>query len=419
VEDPNAGIIQQLEKIAKQMSIDTSELPKPKQYPENVFEVHHPRRRCYFIEASSPEEKKEWCDMFKTVCWYAYGFENRDPVHVHAYNRAIIETRWHLGRWGWWSCGGSETQLMSDLINDEIEWQTLGKVFARIGHVPWIIRSKIRDQVLKTIDGFVSAAVNPGWAAMSSAVEALRPKVEPVIVTLVEPLGKQKKEIIDKMRDGCMSIIQPLLEQHVTPHLAKILEIIKSPVVKGYEKGGELLLEQFGKVKADNLDGSFKQMDQWSRWSWWEARKATEYFDKMYEPLWALHVIFEDIYPWSTIYHGQDKLRKILDNAVYTYEIEVKKSVEAKSDNPLDFKGVMQRYQEDSETATIIYYLKIFKDIIMPAFNKTVIPACKAIIDPLASIIPEPMKQFIDPDDMFDRFINGLIDDTIKVILKS
>jgi len=216
-----------------------------------------------------------------------------------------------------------------------------------------------------------------------------------------------------------MSIIQPLLEQHVTPHLTKILEIIKSPVVKGYEKGGELLLEQFGKVKSDNLDGSFKQMDQWSRWSWWEARKATEYFDKMYEPLWALHVIFEDIYPWSTIYHGQDKLRKILDNAVYTYEIEVKKSVEAKSDNPLDFKGVMQRYQEDSETATIIYYLKIFKDIIMPAFNKTVIPACKAIIDPLASIIPEPMKQFIDPDDMFDRFINGLIDDTIKVILKS
>jgi len=297
------------------------------------------------------------------------------------------------------------------MINDEIEYQTIGKVFAKIGGVPWIIRSKIRDQVLKTVDGFVSAGVTPSWAAMSKTVEELRPKVEPVIAQMVEPLGKQKAELINKLKDGCMSIITPLLEQHVTPHLSKILEIIKSPVVKGYEKGGELLMEQFGKVQKDKLDESFKSLDQWSRWSWWEAKKATACFDIMYEPLWALHVIFDDIYPWSTIYNGQDQLRKIIDNAIYTYEVE------AKAGNT-DPAGVMKKFESDAKLATVLYYLKIFKDIIMPAFNKTVIPACKAIIDPISDIIPEPMKQFIDPNDMFDKFINALIDDTIKVILK-
>jgi len=254
---------------------------------------------------------------------------------------------------------------------------------------------------------------------MAKTVEELRPKIEPTIKDLVDPLGKQKQEIINKMREGCMSIITPVLETNVNPHLSKILEIIKSPVVKAYERGGELLVDQLKtKVDGGNIPESFRKLDSWSRWSWWEARPATEYFDKMYEPLWALHTIFDDIYPWYTIYHGQDKLRKVLDNAVYTYEEGVKVSMEEKKDNPLDFNDVMQRYAHDSNLATVNYYLKIFKDIIMPAFNKTVIPLCKMIIDPISDIIPEPMKQFIDPNDMFDKFINGVIDDTIRVILK-
>jgi len=254
---------------------------------------------------------------------------------------------------------------------------------------------------------------------MAKTVEEIRPKIEPTIKDLVDPLGKQKQEIINKMREGCMDIIRPILETKVVPHLQTILDIIKSPVVNAYLKGAELLVEQFTtKVDGANLPESFRKLDSWSRWSWWEARRATENFDKMYEPLWALHVIFEDIYPWQTIYHGQDKLRKILDNAIYTYEVDVQRAIEEKKDGPLDFKDVMARYEHDSKLATVNYYLKIFKDIIMPAFNKTVIPACKMVIDPISDIIPEPMKQFIDPADMFDRFINGVIDDSIRVVLK-
>jgi len=423
VEDPNAGIIQNLEKLAKQMNIDISELPKPKKYPETVFEINHPRRRCYKIEAASKEEKDAWVSMFRTVCWYAWGFDNRDPVHVEAFQHAIRETRWSLGRWGWWSSGGSETQLLSDIINDEIEYQTIGKIYSKIPG-PWIIKSKIRDNIIKTIDTIVSSAVAPAWAAMSKTVETMRPKVEPVIKELVDPLGKQKKEIIDKLKDGCVGIINPLMDEHVIPHLAKVLEIIKSPVVEGYEELGNLLdkkLAEFsGKFNPDTPEEGFRDLDYFSRWSWWEARPATEKFDVMYEPLWALNIIFSDIYPWSTIYHGQDRLRKILDSAIWTFQLEIKKAIEEKIDNPTEYakNSVSEKYSEDAKLATTLFYLKIFKDIIMPALNKLVVPACKAVIDPIADIIPEAMKQLIDPKDMFDKLVDGIVDDVIKNILK-
>jgi len=277
---------------------------------------------------------------------------------------------------------------------------------------------------LKLIDGFVSAAVTPAWAAMSKTVEKLRPEVEPVIKELVDPLGKQKEELIDKLKDACMDIIKPLLEQHVVPHLTKIMEIIKSPVVAGYEEAGNLLEKQLatfaGKFSATEPEANFKELDNWSRWSWWEARSALHEYDAMYEPLWALRIIFSDIYPWSTIYHGQDRLRKILDSAVWTYQLEIKQAVEDKAENPCETAGgsVTKKFLEDAKTATTIYYLKIFKDILMPAFNKILHPACKEVIDPMSDAIPDAMKQFIDPKEMFDKLVNGIIDESLKVIIE-
>jgi len=427
VDDPNNGIIQKLEKLAKLMNVDISELPKAKKkYSDYAFEISHTRRRCYFLDlvTESMEEKEAWVNMFRHVCWHAYGLENRDPVHVHAFNLAVRDTRWHLGRWGYWSGGGSETQVLSDIISDEIEVETLGKILSKIPGVPWVIKNKIRNAVLKTLDTLVSAGVTPAWAAMSKAVEELRPKVEPVIAEMVAPLAKQKEELLDKIKEGCMSIIEPLLDEHVKPHLEKILEIIKSPVVNAYEEAGVLLDKQFGtfaeKFNPEKPDEHFRTLDQWSRWSYWEARHATHKFDILYDPLWALREIFHDITPWSSIYHGQNELRKILDNAIYTYEQEIKRVVEEKAEGPCEVAraAVMDKYNEDAHTATVLFYFKIIKDIIMPAFNKVVKPAVKHVTEPLSDVIPDAMKQFIDPNEMMDKLLEGIVDDSIKHILQ-
>lgn len=84
--------------------------------------------------------------------------------------------------------------------------------------------------ICKSIDSMVIVAVKPGWAGMRKAVEALRPEVEPKIRAGLEPIFQAKRDVMDKMRSAVMSVIEPLLKEHVTPHLGKIVSIIKSPV---------------------------------------------------------------------------------------------------------------------------------------------------------------------------------------------
>ena len=164
----------------------------------------------------------------------------------------------------------------------------------------------------------------------------------------------------------------------------------------------------------------------------------------MYEPLWALHTIFEDIYPWSLIWKSHDVIRSKMDNAIYTWEQKLVQQLEGNSisrqnfpfllfskdaepQSETDKKTLVEKtktmvlldYRADASKATMLYYHDILKTIIMPPFEKLVIPACKTIIEPISELIPEPLKQFLDPNKMFEELINGIVDDSIETVLNS
>jgi len=110
----------------------------------------------------------------------------------------------------------------------------------------------------------------------------------------------------------------------------------------------------------------------------------------------------------------------MLDNAVWTYQIDIKKAVEEKTENPCESANVdvLKKFEEDAKTATTLFYFKIFSDIINPFLNKLVLKPCNKIIEPLSDMIPDTMKQFIDPAEMFDKLVKGIVDDTIKTIIE-
>jgi len=410
------------------MGVDLSDIPKPKEYPKLTFEVHHHRRRCYFIQCENEDQFKEWSDTFKRVCRNAYGFRNRDPVHVKAFHEAVRRTRWELGRWGWWSYGGNEEQVLSDLISDQIEYAVMGRIYAKING-NWTIRNTVRNQVVKTLDSIISAGVGPAWKAMSQTVETLRPQIEPKIKEFVDPIGKAEGEVLDKIKSAAMSVINPLLEQHVNPHLAKVMEIIQLPMTSCYEQSYKLYDEQITKfeVKApkEELIKGFRQLDWFHRS--WEMYAATRDLDILYDPLWALNVIFPDIYPWGLIWRGHDEIRHTMDNAMYTFEQKLLKSCEENEGALNDGKSLAEKckaetledYKFDGKLRTVEWYCEVIKKIIYPPFNAVVIPACKALLDPLNDAIPEPLRQFLDINQMFDDLINGIIDESIKTVVSS
>jgi hypothetical protein len=352
--------------------------------------------------------------------------KNQEFCHKKAFDEAVRKTRWELGRWGWYSWGGSEEQVLSDLISDEIDWKVMYKIYGKI-QGPWMVRNGIRNQVLKALDTMVSAAVNPAWAAMAKVVEELRPKIEPTIKEMVGPIFKAEADLIEKMKQGALSIIDPILKEKVTPHLGKIVEVIKSPMKEAYDVAFTLFDEEITKFEVkggiNETKKEFHHLDWYARsWKMWPALTKIEV---MYEPLWALHIIFEDIWPWGLIWNGYDELRTRTDNAFYTFEQRLIQSMEA--ENPSDPKalvekikaGVLADFKSDAQKSTLNYYAAIMKTIVMPPFEKVVIPACKTIIDPISDLVPEPLKQFIDPSQMFEDLLDGIIDGCIETILSS
>jgi len=304
----------------------------------------------------------------------------------------------------------------------------MGKIYGKISG-PWAVRNTVRNQVLKTLDTIIMAGVTPAWKAMSQVVETLRPQIEPKIKELVDPIAKAEAEIVDKIKEGAMSIINPLLEQHVSPHLAKIMEIIQSPMTEAYDESYKMFDEQIGKFEVkgpkDELVKSFRTLDYFPRS--WDMYHASRKIDILYDPLWALHVIFTDIYPWSLIWKGHDEIRTTMDNAMYTYQQKLLKAAsenesclsEGKSLSDKFKHEVMEDYKFDGKLRTVQWYCQVMKAIVMPPFNAVVIPACKTIITPIADAIPEPMKQFIDIEQMFDDIVNGIIDASIETVVSS
>jgi len=424
-ENIGEGLMKQAKDLAEKMGIDVGQLPKPKEYPELCFELHHSRRRCYFVECATKEEKNEWVEMFKTCCRNAWGLKKHDKVHQKAFHRAVRETRWSLGRWGWWSYGGSEEQILSDIINDEIEYQTIGKVYAKLSG-PWIIRNTVRNSALKVIDSMVSAAVNPAWAAMSKTTDEIRPKLEPVIKGLIDPMSVAKEEIRGKIKDAIMSVLEPLIDKHVNPHLSKIMDILKSPVKSSYDEAWSIVqtnVKQYGET-ADLKEpsGGFKKLD-WVARSYWTMQPATSKLDVMYEPLWLLREIFTDIFPWSLIWNSQDEIRQISDDAIYTFQVRLKEAIEKEpgADKAVidqTLSQVQALYEEDSNYLAMKVWRTILKAIIMPPLEAIANPAVKALLDPLDSAIPDAMKEFISIADEFSILLNDIVDSSVDAVLK-
>jgi hypothetical protein len=305
----------------------------------------------------------------------------------------------------------------------------MGRIYSKISG-PWIIRNKIRNSVLKFLDTTVSAAVSPAWKAMAGAVEQIRPKIEPVIAEMVDPLAKAKKDIMDKIKEGVLGIVNPLMDEHVKPHLGKILEIIKSPMVEAFDESYHIFEQEIDDfTKEANLADTSKGYERLNyvprSYHMW---RATDKLDVMYEPLWLLREIFTDIYPWSMIWNAQQDIRNKVDNAMYTFQHKVAKQLEADANAKNDgeaSKAVILKSKEDTldelkrdgEVRTVQLYVEIMKAIVMPPLNATIVPACKMILQPLADLIPEAMKQFIDILAMFDKLIDDLVTAIIENIL--
>ncbi|XP_065830133.1 PH domain-containing protein DDB_G0267786-like [Oscarella lobularis] len=433
--DLDKDLLSRAQEIAEKMGIDASDIPAIPKYPNFAFEIHHHRRRCYFIHAEKEEEKDEWVKVFKQCCRHCYGFNNPDPVAQAAFRQAIRRTRWELGRWGYWTYGGSEEQVLSDLIVDELNWTVMKDVYYNIKG-PYAIRMTIRNKVLQTLDTFVSAAVTPAYKAMETAVKALRGRVEGMIREKIEPIFGAEKEIKEKIKNAVVETVSPVLSERVSPRLAGIVQILTSPMSEAFQETRNLFDEKVAhlarKVKdnngfGDKMEHYFHDLDNAPQIIY-VMSDAYKKVDVMHDPLWALRQFFDEIEPWSLIWTAHDLLKRVLDNAMYTFEKELQDEGEQtnlKTDSGaaeaaiLKVKeSVQERFAHDASDATTEYYKDIMLSIVKPFLLKIVNPLTKPLLEPINNAVPDAFKEIIDVEEMFESVVEGIVGDSISKVIE-
>ncbi|EGG24328.1 pleckstrin domain-containing protein [Cavenderia fasciculata] len=408
--DPNRGIMQRLKVLAEKMKIDLSAIPKPKEYPPLTIELYHSYRRIYYLTADSQKEFDDWVEIFQGCCRNAWGFKNRDKVHVAAFGVAVRNTRWSLGRWGWWGWGGSETQVLCDIIADEVEYDILGRALCGLPNVPYFIRNFMRNKLMTLIDGIISSAVSPAWIAMDKTVGEVRPQAEPKIKDQIEPIAKLQHEMLVKMKDSVMGVLEPALREHVTPHLAKIVgKEVQDPIEGGFGKALTIWDDKVSEYKGEGNDKSFAELRRYPHY-YWPMEPAQKHIWGMYDFLTTLYNVFPDFWASTITYHIRGKIVTISDNACYTFEKDVKENGAS-----LDLAASKTRTQEklfhdaNIQQRRQIHY--VVRSVIKPTLMKIVNPLVKPILSTLQAVIPQSMTDFFDMDDMFNQIVDGVLAD--------
>jgi len=262
--------------------------------------------------------------------------------------------------------------------------------------------------------------VNPAWKAMAAGVDALRPKIEPALKEVGTELGKLEAELIEKMKDGAMRIIQPAIEE-IKPHLVKPVTFLSGPMKESFVEATRIFEEataaEFNVSDEPALKKEFERMDYIPHgWAIW---RATDKLDQYYDPLSDLRLVFKDIYPWSLIWKAKDHVRHRTDTAIYTFEKRLEEAKETPSAQGKARETVLADFEHDQHVATRHVIEELIKLIIMPGINATIRPAAKALLEPLESTIPDAMKDFVDVNELFDRLLDEIVHETIDRAIKA
>jgi hypothetical protein len=286
-----------------------------------------------------------------------------------------------------------------------------------------MVRDKIYDGVKATVSGVVGA----GWKVVSSAISAVRPKIEDGIRKGIEPVVNAQTQIVDKIKEKVMDKVQPVLKDVVAPRLTKVLEAASRPIFDGYKETVVLFLRDVDHYSNNagsaigDLKSVMKPMYYNSR-SYWNVWPAYAKVRSLYDPLSTLGEMVEHVDAWALIDTIERDYHKILEKAFYTFEDDLRKqTAENPSLPPVEAIAAarartLEKFQGDLIDATQGQLVKIMLAILLPPVQQKVTEPCSALLLPLEDLIPSPVKDFLSVQGMFDDLVTGLVTDSVTVV---
>ena len=414
--DPNNNAIAKLTALAEKAGLDLSSLPMPEKLPDNTMVCEASGRPSLILQTI--EENGATAEAnFKTVsstldrCWWLSPYMNveDDEAHSMCFRQALWRTSWDLGFWTYW-CGGGEEAMLTSTIARMIEWRVMDKVDGKLT-MPWPVRQKIRNTFLSTIFSTVSGAVKPFWSGLYDTIKGTaRPQAEEALKPLSSELATNTTTLKTKITEAVNDAAKDVMSEKVEPKLGQAMENLFSPVNDAFQIIVGVYDDIIGSAKTDYKTDE-KRLGLVRKHSWSSKRWDAEYkLRDMYDLLWALGLIFDEIWPWSIINRGSRRLGKNLKNALFTFETRLEEAggVEHWDTVAAEVRTLLVA---DCQRSVSTFGARILIMAVLPMWEKLVIQPCKKLVAPIASLIPEPVKLFID--------VNDLLVDVLYSMLKA
>ncbi|XP_029214232.2 PH domain-containing protein DDB_G0267786-like [Acropora millepora] len=414
-------MMERIKNLAKLLGVDENEIGGMEKLPEHTFEVGHSRRRSYLITAETEDEKVDWVETFKVCCRKADGLKSDDPVGRAAFKTAIWKTYWRH------RIGGTEEQVLSDILVDRINYRVMSSVYTEIKG-GWIIKQKVKEQVVKTLDSLVMAMVIPSWKAMQESSQQMKGVLETAIKDKKDELIAAQRKVMWDLSELLKTSMEKVMSDMVDM-IKEIVGLLKPKMEQGLVELKNIFIKNVNKIieeaKNNNeiesaLKSYFKKLDYVPRSGLYDAVNCTAHASDLRKYDERIKKLNE----YVVVDVARDKLAEFIDSAVYTFEERFKELVPS-TDGMTNGQTtatlmeqareeVLMKYDEDQNIVMDEYLLEALMCMLVPHTHSLTDEVCKPLIKSVEQSIPTPLKQAISLGDKYDTYVETCIRDTLK-----
>jgi len=262
------------------------------------------------------------------------------------------------------------------------------------------------------------AAATAAWQGVTTTVGQLKSTLVTAAKAVLGPLCEQEPKIVIKVQAAIIDKIQPPIQKLTGDVAAKIFSVVLEPIslfyvcaVKGFT---QVMKANEGAIQADAKKLYRLRVNVWSHGSdsmlqvggCWAADTAM----RALAALDALAPILGGKDASSLAFSTTRAVAKLLEKAVYDVERQIEMGMGAIA----AIATTTGKLVNDCQLMLETFILEMLGGIIVEPVSEQIKPLIEAPLEPLNSLIPDALKDFLD----LQRMAGSIVDGTLVTLLK-
>jgi hypothetical protein len=372
-------------------------------------------RPQFTVAFDSKEQRDQWMGLIHTAARNSPMPITTDPMLQKAFLAAYRRTRWYAYWWHSWWIDGTESELIADLLYDVMEYEIFGAELSKLGPMP---RKIMRKVIIKMIEAAVSAA----WSSLQGSLAGIRGPLESTAEKILGPLFEKEAEVKDKVKAPIEEAASKAMEKNE----AKLQEMFGSalPVIAA---AGEAEVNLIHNSLCEVIASEGHKKGRYFRWGFEQKRWSNYwcYWGKNLPISQMIDVKLNDedasYVQRDLAYHLRHDLTTLNQSAFKRIELswgnnDEQDLVQSVRDQHAD---IMRRAAHDAALILEVRLFQALDESVRGGVIELLHTVVKTITEPLDALIPDLLKDILDPERTCMEIINDILVNCEKGLIKT